>query len=120
MKNIGWKAIQERKVEKLIHKALSDLQVLTSAYMGERAVARGDYIPHEEIWKKFKDKYKFKLTEAEKRKMKRGIKELLAESKEHQHADLLASYFTFLLENREEVYKRPLPKRFPSPLPNHL
>ena len=114
-RDMSKKAVQERKVEQSIHKALSDLQVLTSVYMGERAIARGDNIPHEEVWKKFKDKYKFKLSP----KAKTSIARDLLEHTQTNNPQLV-DYVVRLVECRDELFKRPLPKRFPSPLPNHL
>ena len=114
-RDISKKAMQERKIERSIHKALSDLQVLTSIYMGEREIARGDTIPHEEVWKKFKKKYKFKLS----CKSKENIKKDLFEFTQTNNVQLL-EYVIRLIELRDELFKRPSPKRFPSPLPNHL
>lgn len=114
-RDMSKKAVQERKVEQSIHKALSDLQVLTSVYMGERAIARGDTIPHEEVWKRFKDKYKFELSSKDRGRI---IKDLFEHTQTNNPQ--LAEYVIRLIECRDELFKRPLPKRFPSPLPNHL
>ena len=117
-KDMSKKAKNERRTEKLIHKALSDLQVLTRIYIGEREIARGDTIPHEVVWKRFKEKYAFKLKDKEKRDIKKEIEEKIYRSAIDQ-AKQITAYVIHLLENRDTIYKRSLPKSFPSPLPNH-
>lgn len=108
---MSWKSMQERKMEKLIHKALSDLQVLTSVYIGEREITRGDTVPHKEVWKRFKEKYAFKLTA----EAKASIAKNLFEETQTNNPQLL-NYVIHLIEQRDELFKGPSS----SPLPNHL
>jgi hypothetical protein len=110
------KVQQERKVERAIHKALSDLQVLTGIYIGEREIERGDTTPAEEVWKKFKKKYAFKLPDKNKENIKREIKRIMI-----LHDEVgLCNYVFQLLERRDEIFKQKHPKMYPSPYPNHL
>lgn len=114
-RDMSKKAVQERKVERAIEDSLSKLQVLTRIYIGERAIKRGDTIPHEEVWKKFKKKYAFKLTA----KTKASIAKDLFEETQTNNPQLL-NYVIRLIELRDELFKRPMPKKFPSPFSNHL
>lgn len=103
---------EERKIEKEISKKVNELQLLLGMYIGEHQIKRGDTIPMEDVWKKFKDKYKFKLSDNDKRNINKKIKD-----------DKNLSEFIFdLIENRDDIFKKNIkkPKMYPSPYPNHL
>jgi hypothetical protein len=112
--SVSNKVLRERKVERAIHKALRDLQLLTGIYIGERQIERGDTIPHEEVWKRLKEKYQFKLSDKEKNKIRRVLENEDCEREE------IAYYVFGLIEKRDEKFKRRKPKMYPSPYPNHL
>src|SRR5271165_6637200 len=100
MKDLSEQAEKERKVEQLIHKAFTDLQIYTSMYMGERSIARGDSIPHEKLWKMFKKKYAFKLSKKE----RSGIKNQLEDLTQTINPQL-TDYVISLVEQRDQLYK---------------
>lgn len=118
---------KERNVEKAIHKALSDLQIFTGMYIGERQVKRGDCISAKELWKKFKDKFKWQLTDNDKLMLKTEIRSIINEFGMPEGNRTLitkrfSDYVYKLLESRDERFKskRKLPNKIPTPYPNQL
>lgn len=113
------KIAHERKVEQGIHKAITDLQLLTGIYIGERQIARGDAIPQEEVWKKLKEKFKFKIDKKSRENIKQTMLKIITEDVSYSYiSEELTKYVVNLLEKRDELFKRKHPRKYPSPYPN--
>jgi len=112
------KEAKERKIEQEIHKCLSNLQVFLAMYIGEREIERGDTVPLEEVWKKIKEKYAFKLSDKDKYEIKKKIRKITDKNNFYE-IDLFNCIFS-LLEHRDELFRKKHPKMYPSPYQNHL
>ena len=99
--------VNEKKLEKAIAKALYDLKLYTSLYVGERQAERNEGIPHAEFKKRLMRKLKFRLTPGQRFEIKEHIRSILRKNASHIIFGEIYNYIFKLIERRDEIFRKP-------------